>query len=66
MLAQEIRQIEPRQHMRIDALAIDVERDGTGPSRRVPRIEIGTPKQRGHATRQQDFRQMPAHGGDAC
>ena len=27
MLAQEIRQIEPRQNMRIDALAVDVERD---------------------------------------
>ena len=30
MLAQEIRQIEPRQHMRIDALAVDIERNGYG------------------------------------
>ena len=30
MLPQEVRQIQPRQHMRIDALAIDFERNGTG------------------------------------
>ena len=29
----------------------------------MPPAEIGAIKQRGYATRQQDFRQMPAHGG---
>src|SRR5258708_7606335 len=28
MLAQKIREIEPRQHLRLDALAVDLERDG--------------------------------------
>ena len=54
MLAQEIRQIEPRQHVRIDALAIDVKRNRhERPSRRSSRAEIGTAEQRGHAARQQ-------------
>ena len=62
MLAQKIRQIEPRQNLRIDALAIDLERNGDmAPSSRSPRREIGTAEQRGHAARQQHLGQMPAH-----
>ena len=63
MLAQEVRQIEPRQNMRIDALAIDVERDGHRRRHAGPPAEIGTAEQRGHAARQQHLCQMPAHRG---
>ena len=36
MFAQEIRQIEPRENMRVDALAVDIERDRNRTSHALP------------------------------
>ena len=66
MLAQEIRQIEPRQNMRIDALAVDSSEIGIGAVTPVPRHEIGAAKQRGHAARQQHLARCRRMAADAC
>jgi len=60
VLAQEVRQIKPRQNQRLDALAIDLERNGdVGRHSRSPGIEVRTIEQRGHTSRQQHFCEMP-------
>ncbi len=64
LLAQKIRQIEPRKNVRINALAIHCERDRYRSGHAaVPALKFWTAKQLRDASRHQLTRKVTAHAG---
>ena len=67
MLAQKIREIESRQNLRIDALAIDLERDGArGPSHDPSRREVGPESSADTQRASKTLARCRRMAGDAC
>ena len=67
LLTQEIRQIEPRQNMRIDALAVDLERDRHGSGHaRPPALRSGRPRSAATQRISSTFARCRRIEADAC